>query len=445
MQTPTSKLAINAFLREDFQTARLLYDRLVSNGEDSPEILFRLAVSAEKQGDQQRAQTIINSLAPDDKPGYAPAQVVRAKRYLVTPDLILAKRIERSRRHLQQAIAADPKNVLAHELLARINFVERRWPEAIEHLELIVSSRPDLLIQLAIVHASNQDRDAARVFAKQARDYFGKLVESEPGNIEARLKLAEALTYLADFDRALRVLQDGLLHEDSRKLKGAISRVYVTYADNSPQETLEQRQRQFERLSKAFRLETRDLRLFDRLMKILNGNDEVADEAQKFLEQNIVDGRGTALAHLLLGTVAGTNGDFEDSVFHLEQAYKLDPNMAIVGNNLAWYLAEKPEPELDRAFDLINSVLNISGGANAYFFDTRGFIQQKQGKYESALVDYERALSVMKNDPGIHERLAKLYAQLNKPDLAARHNEKAEELWKQFNEKNEAFPEIKGN
>lgn len=432
--------ADKAFQNEDFQTARLLYDRLVANGENSPEILYRLAVSAEKLGDRQRAQTIIISLSPEDQPGYSPAQVSRARQYLTSPDLIARLRLQRARRHLQQALAANPKNVLAHELLARINFYERRWPEAVEHLNAIVDSRPDLLMQLAIVHAANQDRDTARVYAERAQGYFTKQVEAEPGNIEARLKLAEALTYLMDFDRAIRFLQDGLLHEDSRKLKAAISRVYVTYADNSPKETLEDRQKQFELLSNAFRMETRDLRLFDRLMEILTGKDELADEARKFLEQNVVDGRGTALAHLLLGTVAGTDGNFEDSVFHLEQAYKLDPNMAIVGNNLAWYLAEKPDAELDRALELITTVLKLSGGTNAYFYDTRGYIMQKQGKYESALVDYERALTAMKNDPGLHERLAKLYEQLNKPDLATRHEEKAQELWKQYNEENDLLP-----
>lgn len=425
-----------AYRKGDFDTARLLYDRLVSNGEKSPDILYKLAVSSEKTGDRQRAGTLIAAIAPDNSPGYADAQVARARQYLTSPNLIVAKRIERARTHLEQALASDADNMIAHELLARIDASERRWSDAIDHLEIVIDKRPDLLIQMAIVQTANNNRDAGRRYANQASVYFSKVVSEQPENIDARMRLAESLTFIQQFKQARQVLKDGLLYEDSRKLKEAISKVYVTESDSLPSETLEQRKVQFDLLSQAVQTETRDLRLFDRLMSILNGQDEVAQEARAFLNQNIVDGRETALAHLLLGTVAGGEGDFKNSVFHLQQAQRLDPNMTIVGNNLAWYLAEKPEPDLQQAMKIIEGVLQVSPRALPHFFDTRGFIHQKLGNYESALVDYERALPGMKNDPGIHERLGRLYERLNQTALAKQHKDRAAELWESFRKDN---------
>ena len=94
---------------------------------------------------------------------------------------------------------------------------------------------------------------------------------------------------------------------------------------------------------------------------------------------------------------------------------------------MAWILAEKDPPDLDRAIQIIGSVASKFPNVPT-FLDTKGQIHVKRGEWEAALKDLEAALPYMKDNLELHKSLAQVYEQLGKPELASEHVRIASEL-----------------
>ena len=81
-----------------------------------------------------------------------------------------------------------------------------------------------------------------------------------------------------------------------------------------------------------------------------------------FLLSNVANGESVGLSHLLLGSAAYAAEDPKGAAYHLERAFESLGNAPIVVNNLAWFLAFRDPPELDRALQLINEALERCAG-----------------------------------------------------------------------------------
>src|SRR5262249_30994039 len=75
------------------------------------------------------------------------------------------------------------------------------------------------------------------------------------------------------------------------------------------------------------------------------------------LHDLLLKGQTPAVVHLTLGIDAWEQGKVDDARRHWEQAYQLAPDMAVVGNNLAWVLANFEPVDLPRALELCNSLV----------------------------------------------------------------------------------------
>jgi Tfp pilus assembly protein PilF len=146
------------------------------------------------------------------------------------------------------------------------------------------------------------------------------------------------------------------------------------------------------------------------------------------LEDMIALGTSAPMAHFALGVMAWEEEDADSAVWHLERAYKLNPELTVVGNNLAWLLAhDEANPQPERALALINSVLK-SRPEQLGYVETRGQIYVMLGRWEEAHDDLERALPKYKYTVEIHESLAKVYENLGQESLAQKHRNVAANL-----------------
>jgi predicted Zn-dependent protease len=130
--------------------------------------------------------------------------------------------------------------------------------------------------------------------------------------------------------------------------------------------------------------------------------------------------------HLLLGTDAALRGAHDQAELHLSRAREMDRHMAIAGNNLAWAMAHREPPELEKALALIDAIAAQWPNVAA-IRDTRGQILVKLGRDREALVDLEAALPRMRGEMNLHRALATAYANLGQQELAAEHRRLAEE------------------
>ncbi|OYX51827.1 MAG: hypothetical protein B7Y90_00440 [Alphaproteobacteria bacterium 32-64-14] len=74
-------------------------------------------------------------------------------------------------------------------------------------------------------------------------------------------------------------------------------------------------------------------------------------------------------------------------------ALKLAPMNAGLHNSMCWMLALEGK-ELERALTYCNVSVGLTGNTNGFAIDSRGMVYLKMGKYDLALADYERAMSI---------------------------------------------------
>lgn len=107
-----------AMAAEDFRTARVCYERLLQASPTDKPLLLGLARSLLGLGQSAEAAQLLQGLAPADAPGYAPAHVLLAEQLLnASTD---PQTLQLAEAHLHRALEADPHNVDARALLARI-------------------------------------------------------------------------------------------------------------------------------------------------------------------------------------------------------------------------------------------------------------------------------------------------------------------------------------
>ena len=164
-----------------------------------------------------------------------------------------------------------------------------------------------------------------------------------------------------------------------------------------------------------------------RIIQFVAQPGEAGREVESYLQKMIAEGRMPATGHFALGTKAWQDKDIEKALWHLERAFELDPGLGHIGNNLAWILAEKDPPDLDRAIQIIGSVVSKFPNVPT-FRDTKGQIHVKRGEWEQGLKDLEAALPFMKDNLELHKSLAMIYEQLGKPELASEHDRIANDL-----------------
>lgn len=419
------------------EVAALLLERVVRLRPADDETLFELATMAQQAGDQARAAVLIRQLAPDDGQGYAPAHVQVGRYYLNRLHLATGN-FERAQTHLSHALTLDPDNPTAHALLGQLYFSRGAWDPAITELEGALEAAqsgardlPEELYAVRLLLAKaysfrGRTEEAARLGRAVRQHYAEQLAANPRGNVQSRIILADACMFLEDFDAAAQTLNEGLvLHDQDPALRSALARFNVAWSDALLRTGRGSRTERFELLSAALLLDPNYVMIFDRMMGILKEGDDTAADAREFLLKNVTEGKATGLSHLLLGSAAFQERDLEAAAYHLERARALLPNALIVANNLAWFLAFRDPPDLQRAEDLINSVLQTAPN-DPRFLDTRGQIYAKQGRWNEAIADLERALDAGLPGAETHLALALCYESKGLPDLAAYHSRLAE-------------------
>ncbi len=167
--------------------------------------------------------------------------------------------------------------------------------------------------------------------------------------------------------------------------------------------------------------------LLDKLAGIiLVGGSEVG-RIRSILQAQLTDGKATATIHFLLGLDAFSRGRSDEARLHWEQALRLDPNAAIVANNLAWVLANAESPNLTRALELAERAVEARPKQPS-FRGTRGIVLMKLRRWPEALTDLEAALAGDPNSGELHVVLAQVYEKLGSPELASQHRDRATRL-----------------
>lgn len=414
--------------RQEFEKAKPFYGRLVSSGKYARDLdRLNWAIVLTKTGQVERAKSVLDSLAPDESIGFAPAHRVKALTLLTTlggkVDVDILTRV---RHHLERS--DEQKSVEIQNGWAIYYLAIGQSENAIRYMEGAAEINPEYFVTIASIYESYGNESGKDRTLEKAKTIYEKILDKDPLNHSVRILLSAVLVKQNREEQAEQNLKVGVQLQPNQKIMNALSDFYLMRHDRSvyggkPFED------QLEFLQTALTFDPNHLPVYERLItqSRIHMETEGFEKIQNMLEESIVSGKSTALSHFALGNLMFLKGDFKDSQFHMERAYELDAKFLVIANNLAWLLAHNENPELDRAYELIKGVVERRPD-DARFRDTLASVLMKLGKTDEALTEFERALPGVQDKKSIHEKLAVLYDQAGKKNLAELHRKKAAEM-----------------
>ena len=411
------------FEAKNYVSACVCLERLAQLQPDRPEVAYGLAMALDAVGESGRVASILRSLAPSDRRGFAPAHLWQAKlelRGLKSSPHELAS----AEKHLLLVTQAEPENHEANAVLGELYHRTGRWPQAEPYLRKAARYRPELLVLLAKMAGSRGSRPEVRGHAEAARTIFRKRAEARPLDREARGYWAAAALLLEDYSGAVEILRQGLALGDDPFYHQALARVYATQSDALARDSRASLGDRLTLLENGLKHDPADPNLLDRLVAVIRTNSVEAERGLVTLQTLLTRGQATEIVHFALGLAAWERDEPGQARLHLEQAARLAPQMPIVANNLAWVLAHSEPPDLSRGLKLIDQAIE-RWPDQPQCRGTRGSILARMQRWQEALPDLEAGLRARPDDNDLHRELATTYENLGEPDMAAAHRRHA--------------------
>ena len=442
--------ANQAFRDEDFESAKLFYERAVGMHTLADDVMLDLMEASTKSGDTARASYILEQLAPLHHPRSARAHAEKARQLLINGTAEDRKDIETHLQHTLSLVQTGESASFARTLLGEIRFQQGRFAEAkgllsqetLDREEFkIAPNLPDgqrlraVQMLLGKCNARLNDESVANKYFRSALKNFLARLAMAPDDDVARISAVECQALLYDFPAGKKLIDEALLalssrtDEESKKKirswKSLLASLYVGWARHLKGTSVASQEEKFHYLTRAVDNDPDNSDWFDEMSALLTRNDVIGKKAGEFVENQLALGRSEGMCHLLLGNGAFLRQDPRQAELHLEKAFELLPNAPVVANNMAWFLAMRAEaPEPERALVMIDVVLKRFPKVPR-FHDTRGHIYVKLERWAEALTDLEIALPYMSDNTSTHAALAETYAQLGNASLAAKHLELA--------------------
>ena len=301
-----------------------------------------------------------------------------------------------------RVLELQPDDAAAREKLATGFVLTNQRAKAVEMLEQIIKQRPakyqtyDLLAQVLddqgrALTRENKASEAKAVFAKAAANYEQSLLIN-PGRATTSLRLAELLLGpVKNPERAVEVLT-----EARRRFPDVPEMVYY--------------------LALALR-------------EAKHPQQAVATFEEALHESELESGEvANARFYFDYGATAEQAGLYDKAADLFKKSIALDPANAADAYNYLGYMWAEHNMHLDEAADMIKRALQIDPNNGAYL-DSLGWLEFRQGKYEAALGDLQRAAQNMtRDDPVVFEHIGDAYSKLNRAPQALEAWQKARTL-----------------
>ena len=207
----------------DFKLAKTYFTRLMQNEELTKPQMLQWMVVLDQTGEREKAEEILNELAPDDALGYAPAHRLKALQIAFSrKDRDAPLPLEKLKVHLDRSRDHTPMVQQAWSLYYRsIDQPDK----AIDALMTAAEVDPSFLIVVAKYQGElNRPEDRLETL-RIAELQFTQLLEQKPTSSTIRWMMANTLSQQARFDEAQEILVEGMELNPSNSMRLAKCRV----------------------------------------------------------------------------------------------------------------------------------------------------------------------------------------------------------------------------
>ena len=400
--------------------------------------ILLLSVDKEAEG-----VAILQRLAPDDAPGYVPAhewriqwmatklrELAEKETPLTIEEKALRDRITSTiELHLRLILQAEPDHLRANHRLGMLAISRKRLGQAADHFAKVVDRNPDVRVNYAeLLKKTGREQEAERQ-AELARLHHEQALQnenlSEQLKWQHRLKLSSAHALTGDHEESVKALMiDGKMPK-IQQLRKPMAEALFRWSESITGEDAPSLIRRLEMLGQALKLQPANPDYLGRVAEIAGAPGEPGTIASETLRDLLSSGQAPPVVHFMLAMNAMKQRDMRTAMMHLEIAYSMSKDTPVILNNLAYVIVQQPNADYGRALDLISQAIELNPDIPD-FYDTRGEILMKLGRWKPAIVDLETALRKLPGRAPIHRRLAVCYDAAGDPDLAALHRRRAE-------------------
>lgn len=282
--------------------------------------------------------------------------------------------------------------------VARIQL--RKLAEAQSDLEraaVIDRRSPEPHVNLAVVNMLRGDLAAASRAAERAVDLAPSSLAAATTAVNVYL---QQKNYRAAHDRLTQLINDQPGRLQLQELK---ARVLIAEGNGAAAETT---------LREMLQTDPNYLNAYFILSDFYQSSQQQTEKAVAELTQLIrlrpTNTQQIAQAHLMIGMLEESRGNFDAAVTNYEQMLSYDKRSigAAIGlNNLAWIYADKGKGNLDKATDHARSAIAIAPQAS--FFDTLGYAYYKKRQFDVAIEQFQKAIGRSPDSAAYHLHLAR--------------------------------------
>ncbi len=342
-------------------------------------------------------------------------------RTLLAYHLLLNKDFEAARNNASMALQQAPNNFRAGIILAKSLLSLGEAETAFKILAEMESSLPENIEILYIMAKA----ELARNNIPEAKATFEKILELNPDFGPALVTMSKILIQQGQTDQAIatvkRQLQKSPNNPDYMLLLAWLMDMHGASSEGV-----------LNLLNQAREIAPDNPRIYTMMAGILARKGEIDKAIEKYrtLTQK---NQGFAEGYMALGTLLDEKGDRSAAKQAYLKVLKLNPEFAAAANNLAWLIANSPEPDLGEALRLALTAKE-NAPDDPYIADTLGWVHYKRGSHKLALTQFSIATEKQPYVPALRYHLAlALYAD--------GQTAKAKEELKKCLDMNKNFPE----
>ena len=403
--------AARCMAAKDYSNARLCYASLVKRKPDESGYKYGLAAALSKLGEQSASAMLMRQLAPEDGPGYLPAQLDVAQQLLggsaPTPEALRS-----AEARLQQILKVHPKHPAAHAMLAVLYARADQWDLAKPHMALGGPAVDELALPAALTFVQRGDDTESEIWARRAIAYYAPRVKADPKNSEQCLKYAQANLLLRDFAKTIEILDAGWQQSRHPAFPKAVAHVSSLWLKQSPNMDAPRR---LALLENGLKSDPQNLILLQLLL------DPATAAAAASVQPTTAPVQGAAVRAFVGAVDASRRRHPEQARPELQLALDLGgPQMPSIASNLACVWADSEVEDAACALTLSTTLLELRPD-DLIARRAQGIVLSRQKQWPNAIEHLEAALAAMPDDPAIHAAMATAYENLGQKDLAATH------------------------
>lgn len=363
-----------------------------------------------RTGEEERANTLLNRLAPDNEPGYGPAHRVKAinlaQSFKGKLDELPADQLKF---HLEHSGQPDDD---IRRCWAIYHQSQGDFEQAYQLLNKAADSFPDLYFDVIELARELGDDARQEEGLKTAEYRFRRQTEKEPLDQNSRINWVKVLVQKQQFDEAEKVLLVGMNIQPTPAIRRSLSDLFLLRAEDMEYGSLQADLARLELIKKAIEVDRDSARPYQQLVDLFSSAssfNELRDMRQSLLK-SIARGGG-ALDHCNLAFVYSRESNDEESRWHMNQAWKINSGFGSIAEQLALAFAKSPEHQnLNWAAELAKQTVEQRPEEPSYR-KSLAEIHLLRDEIELAIEQLKKALAITETPSDIHKMLAYAYEQ----------------------------------